>query len=131
MAVPIITALKLWAGTLFTKDDWDYNFSQIVSWLADGTSDIIVNSVKATNGIDMDGGQISNLGAATTGSQAITLDQANTILNRSSYYYPFSVASGKVDSNGDAAYLQKVSDSQLTVLAGNMNPDLVCVSSDG
>ena len=131
MAVPIITALKMWAGTLFTKDDWDFNFSQIVSWLSDGTSDLVVNTVKTTNGLDLDGAQISNLGAATTGSQAITLDQANTILNRSSYYYPFSVASGKVDSNGDAAYLQKDSDTQITVLAGNINPDLVCILSDG
>ena len=131
MAVPIITALKMWAGTLFTKDDWDFNFSQIVSWLADGNADLVVNTIKTTNGIDLDGAQISNLGAATTGSQAITLDQANTILNRSSYYYPFSVASGKVDANGDAAYLQKDSDTQVTVLAGNTNPDLVCIMSDG
>lgn len=131
MAVPIITALKMWAGTLFTKDDWDFNFSQIVSWLSDGTGDLVVNTVKTTNGLDLDGAQISNLGAATTGSQAITLDQANTILNRTSYYYPFSVASGKVDSNGDAAYLQKDSDTQVTVLAGNVNPDLVCVCTDG
>ena len=29
MAVPSITALKMWVGTLFTKDDWDFNFSQI------------------------------------------------------------------------------------------------------
>lgn len=131
MAVPIITALKMWAGTLFTKDDWDFNFSQIVSWLADGTSDLVVNTIKTTNGLDMDGAQISNLGAATTGSQAVTLDQANTLLNRTSYYYPFSVASGKVDSNGDAAYLQKDSNTQVTVLAGNVNPDLVCIMSDG
>lgn len=131
MAVPIITALKMWAGTLFTKDDWDFNFSQIVSWLADGTSDLVVNTLKTTNGLDMDGAQISNLGAATTGSQAVTLDQANTLLNRTSYYYPFSVASGKVDSTGNAAYIQKDSDTQVTILAGNVNPDLVCILSDG
>lgn len=131
MAVPVITALKMWAGTLFTKDDWDFNFSQIVSWLADGNADLVVNTIKTTNGIDLDGAQISNLGAATSGSQAVTLDQANTLLNRTSYYYPFSVASGKVDSNGNAAYLQKDSDTQVTVLAGNVNPDLVCISTDG
>lgn len=131
MAVPIITALKMWAGTLFTKDDWDFNFSQIVSWLADGNADLVVNTVKTTNGIDLDGAQISNLGAATTGSQAVTLDQANTLLNRTSYYYPFSVASGKVDSSGNAAYLQKDSNTQVTVLGGNINPDLVCILSDG
>lgn len=131
MALPSITDLKMWVGTLFTKDDWDYNFSQIVSWFADGTSDIVVNSIKSTNGIDMDGSTLSNLGAATTGSEAVNLDQALTLLNRTSYYYPFSVASGKVDSNGDAAYLQKDSDTQITVLAGNVNPDLVCIQSDG
>lgn len=131
MALPSIADLKMWVGTLFTKDDWDYNFSQIVSWLAGGNSDLVVNSIKAENGIDLDGAQISNLGAATTGSQAVTLDQATTLLNRSSYYYPFSVASGKVDNNGNAAYLQKDSDTQVTVLAGNVNPDLVCVQSDG
>ena len=131
MALPTINDLKMWVGTLFTKDDWDYNFSHIVSWLADGTSDIVVNSVKATNGIDLDGAQIINVGAATSGSQAVNLDQATTLLNRTSYYYPFSVASGKVDSNGNAAYLQKDSDTQVTVLAGNVNPDLVCVQSDG
>lgn len=131
MALPSIADLKMWVGTLFTKDDWDYNFSQIVSWLADGTGDLVVNSIKSENGIDLDGSQLSNLAPATTGSQAVTLDQANTILNRSSYYYPFSVASGKVDNDGNAAYLQKDSDTQVTVLAGNVNPDLVCVSSDG
>ena len=131
MAKPTKNDLRFWTGTLFNKDDWDFNFSQLVSWLADGTSDLVVNTVKATNGIDMDGAQISNLGAATSGSDAITLDQANTLLNRSSYYYPFSVASGKVDSNGKAAYIQKDSDTQVTILAGNTNPDLVCISSDG
>lgn len=131
MAVPKITDLKMWVGTLFTKDDWDFNFSQIVEWLSGGSSDLVVNSLKTTNGLDLDGAQISNLGAATSGSQAVTLDQANTILNRTSYYYPFSVASGKVDSNGNAAYLQKDSDTQVTVLAGNVNPDLVCVMTDG
>ena len=130
MAIPVITALKLWAGTLFTKDDWDFNFSQIVSWLGDGSSDLVVNTIKTTNGIDLDGANIINVGAATSGDQAVNLDQAQTLLNRSSYYYPFSVASGKVDSNGDAAYLQKDSETQVTVLAGNVNPDLVCVSSD-
>lgn len=131
MAIPVITALKMWVGTLFTKDDWDFNFSQIVSWLSDGNSDLVVNTVKATNGLDLDGAQITNLGTATSGSQAVTLDQATTLLNRTSYYYPFSVASGKVDSNGNAAYLQKDSDTQVTVLGGNVNPDLVCISSDG
>ena len=131
MAVPSITDLKMWVGTLFTKDDWDFNFSKIVEWLSGGSGDLVVNSIKATNGLDMDGGQISNLGAATTGSQAVTLDQAQTLLNRTSYYYPFSVASGKVDSNGKAAYLQKDSDTQATVLAGNVNPDLVCIMTDG
>lgn len=130
MAVPSITDLKMWVGTLFTKDDWDFNFSKIVEWLSGGSGDLVVNSIKATNGLDMDGGQISNLGAATTGSQAVTLDQANTLLNRTSYYYPFSVASGKVDSEGKAAYLQNT-DSQVTVLAGNVNPDLVCIMTDG
>ena len=131
MALPSINDLKMWVGTLFTKDDWDYNFSQIVSWLADGNSDIVVNSVKATNGIDLDGAQIINVGAAETGSQAVNLDQALTILNRTSYYSPFSVAAGKIDSDGNAAYIQKDSDTQVTVLAGNVNPDLVCISSDG
>ena len=131
MAIPVITALKMWVGTLFTKDDWDFNFSQIVSWLSDGNSDLVVNTVKATNGLDLDGAQITNLGTATSGSQAVTLDQATTLLNRTSYYYPFSVASGKVDSNGNAAYLQKDSDTQVTVLGGNVNPDLVCIQSDG
>ena len=131
MALPSIADLKMWVGTLLTKDGWNYNFSQLVSWLADGTSDIVVNSIKSENGIDLDGSQISNLGAATTGSQAVTLDQATTLLNRTSFYYPFSVASGKVDNDGNSAYLQKDSDTQVTVLAGNVNPDLVCVQSDG
>lgn len=131
MAVPSITALKMWVGTLFTKDDWDFNFSQIVEWLSGGSGDLVVNTIKTTNGLDMDGAQIINLGTATTGSQAINLDQALTLLNRTSYYYPFSVASGKVDSNGNAAFLQKDSDTQVTVLAGNVNPDLVCIQSDG
>ena len=131
MAVPSITDLKMWVGTLFTKDDWDFNFSKIVEWLSGGSGDLVVNSIKATNGIDMDGGQITNLGTATSGSQAVTLDQATTLLNRTSYYYPFSVASGKVDANGYAAYLQKDSDTQVTVLAGNVNPDLVCIMTDG
>lgn len=131
MALPSIADLKMWVGVLLTKDDWDYNFSKLVSWLADGESDIVVNSIKATNGIDMDGSQISNVGAATSGSQVITLDQAETLLNRTGYYVPFSVASGKVDSNGNSAYLQKDSDTQVTVLAGNVNPDLVCIQSDG
>lgn len=130
MAKPSISDLKMWVGNLFTKDDWDYNFSKITSWLSDGNGDLVVNSVQATNGLDMDGSQITNLAPATTGSQAVTLDQAETILNRTSYYYPFSIASGKIDGNGNSAYLEKNSDTQVTVLAGNVNPDLVVIQSD-
>lgn len=130
MALPSISDLKMWVGTLFTKDDWDFNFSQIVDWLASGTSDLVVNSIKSENGIDLDGSTISNLAPAETGSQAVNLDQAQTLLNRSSHYYPFSVASGKVDGNGNAAFLEITADS-IKVLAGNVNPDLVCVQSDG
>lgn len=132
MGLPSINDLKLWVGTLFTKDDWDFNFSQLVSWLADGTSDLVINSLKATNGIDLDGARISNVGTATSGSDAISLDQANSLLNRSSYYYPFSVASGKVDtSTGKANYITKNSDTEIVIEAGNTNPDLVCIMSDG
>ena len=130
MAKPSISDLKMWVGNLFTKDDWDYNFSKITSWLSDGNGDLVVNSVQATNGLDMDGSQITNLAPATTGSQAVTLDQAETILNRTSYYYPFSIASGKIDASGNSAYLEKNSDTQVTVLAGNVNPDLVVIQSD-
>lgn len=130
MAKPSISDLKMWVGNLFTKDDWDYNFSKITSWLSDGNGDLVVNSVQATNGLDMDGSQITNLAPATTGSQAVTLDQAETILNRTSYYYPFSIASGKINATGDSAYLEKNSDTQVTVLAGNVNPDLVVIQSD-
>ena len=80
MAIPLITNLKLWVGTLFTKDDWDFNFRQIVSWLADGNADLVVNSVKATNGLDLDGATIKNVGAAQEGSEAVNLDQALTLL---------------------------------------------------
>ena len=130
MGVPSFNDLKLWVGTLFTKDDWDYNFRKIAGWFSDGNADLVVNSVKTSNGLDLDGAQISNLAPATSGDQAVNYDQALSILNRSSYYYPFSVASGKVDNNGNSAYLEKKSDSQIAVLAGNTNPDLVCIMSD-
>lgn len=131
MALPTIADLKLWVGTLFTKDDWDFNFKKIVGWLSDGSSDLIFNSAKISNGIDLDGSTITNMGIATTGTQPITLDQAQTLLNKSSNLIPFSIASGKVGASGTSDYLQKNSDTQVTVLAGNVNPDLVVVQSDG
>lgn len=131
MAIPSISDLKTWVGTLLTKDDWDFNFNKIVSWLSDGNSDIVVGSVRAENGLDMAGSKITNVGAATTGSDAVSYDQAQTLLNRTSYFYPYSIASGKVDANGLPNYLQKDSDTKVTVLAGNTNPDLVVIQSDG
>lgn len=131
MAIPSISDLKTWVGTLFSKDDWDFNCNKIVSWLSDGSADLVVGSVRAENGIDMDGSKITNVGPATTGSDAVSYDQAQTLLNRTSYFYPFSIASGKVDADGNANYLQKDSDTQVTVLAGNTNPDLVVIQSDG
>lgn len=131
MSLPSYSDLKLWVGTLFSRQDWDYNFKKIVDWFSDGSADLVVGSIKAPNGIDMDGGKITNIGAATSGSDAVNLDTAQTLLNRSSYYYLFSVASGKEDNNGDSAFLQKDSDVQVTVLAGGVNPDLVICQSDG
>lgn len=130
MAKPKIEDLKLWVGTLITKDEWDYNFTKIASWFSDGDADLVVNTLKATNGLDLDGATINNVGNATEENQAINLGQAQTLLNRSTKYYPFSIASGLV-TDGEAAYLQKNSNTQLTVLAGNVNPDLVVVQSDG
>lgn len=131
MAIPKISDLKTWVGTLFSKDDWDFNCNKIVSWLSDGSADLVVGSVRAENGIDMAGSKITNVGPATTGSDVVNYDQAQTLLNKTSNFYPFSIASGKVDADGKANYLQKNSDTKVTVLAGNTNPDLVVIQSDG
>lgn len=44
---------------------------------------------------------------------------------------PYSVNSGKQDSNGYAAFIQRDSDTQITILAGGSNPDLVISYPDG
>lgn len=131
MAKPSISDLKFWVGTLFTKNEWDYNFSKIVSWFADGTADLVVNSITSENGIDLNGSRLTNVGAATTGTDAVNLDTAQTLLNKTSYFDLFSVSSGKEDASGNSAFLQKDSDTQVTVLAGNVNPDLTLCQSDG
>lgn len=131
MALPSISDLKLWVGTLLTKNEWDYNFTKIANWFSDGSADLVVNSVKAENGIDLDGARLTNVGAATSGTDAVNLDTAQSLLNQTSYYDLFTVASGKEDSSGNSAFLQKDSDTQVTVLAGNTNPDLVLCQSDG
>ena len=131
MALPSISDLKLWVGTLLTKNEWDFNFTKIVSWFSDGTADLVVNSITSENGIDLNGSRLTNVGAATSGTDAVNLDTAQSLLNQTSYYTLFSVASGKEDASGNAAFLQKDSDTQVTILAGNTNPDLVLCQSDG
>ena len=131
MALPSISDLKLWAGSLLTKNEWDYNFTKIVSWFADGAADLVVNSITSENGIDLNGSRLTNVGAATSGTDAVNLDTAQTLLNRSSFYDLFTVCSGKEDASGNAAFLQKDSDTQVTILAGNVSPDLTICQSDG
>lgn len=131
MAKPSISDLKFWVGTLFTKNEWDYNFSKIVGWFSDGSADLVVNTITTENGIDLNGSRLTNVGAATSGTDAVNLDTAETLLLRSSYYDLFTVCSGKEDASGNSAYLQKDSDTQVTILAGNVNPDLTVCQSDG
>lgn len=131
MALPSISDLKLWVGNLLTKNEWNYNFTKIVSWFSDGTADLVVHSITAENGIDLNGSRLTNVGAATSGTDAVNLDTAQSLLNQTSYYTSFSVASGKEDSSGNSAFLRKDSNTQVTILAGNTNPDLVICQSDG
>ena len=131
MAKPSLSDLKFWVGTLFTKNEWDYNFSKIVGWFSDGSADLVVNTITTENGIDLNGSRLTNVGAATSGTDAVNLDTAETLLLKSSYYDLFTVCSGKEDSSGNSAYLQKDSDTQVTILAGNVNPDLTLCQSDG
>lgn len=44
---------------------------------------------------------------------------------------PYSVTSGKQDANGYADFIQKDSDTQITILAGNSNPNLGVCYPDG
>lgn len=131
MSVPKLSDLRTWDGTQFTNDDYDYNSETIVNWLANGNADLVVNSVTANNGLDVQDARITSVAPATSGTDAVNLDQVTSLLTTSNPYQPFSIASGKVNATGYAAYLQKDSDTQLTILAGNTNPDLVVVQSDG
>lgn len=131
MAVPKISDLRTWNGTPFTNDDVDYNSQTIVSWLSDKTSDLDVNTIRAAGGFDASNSKITNVLPATAGTDAVNLDQLNSYSNTNNQYIPFTIANGKVNANGYANYLQKDSDTQLTILAGNTNPDLVIIQSDG
>lgn len=131
MAVPKISDLRTWDGTQFTNDDYDYNSQTIVNWLANKQADLEVNTVRAANGFDAANSKITNVAPATTGTDAVNLDQLNTISSVNNQYIPYTLASGKVNASGYANYLQKDSDTQLTILAGNTNPDLVVIQSDG
>lgn len=130
MSVPSFNDLKKWVGELFTNEDWDFNFETIANWFSGGQADLKINSLTVNNGIDANDTAIINIKPATVGTGAVNLDQAETLLNRTSYYYPFSVASGKVDLLGGSFFLQKDSDIQLTILAGGVNPDLTVIQSD-
>jgi len=46
-------------------------------------------------------------------------------------YVPYSVASGKQNTDGHADFIQKNSNSQITILAGGSNPNLVICYPDG
>ena len=48
MAIPNITDLTVFTGTPLTSTDWLNNFTKIVNYLADGTSDLNINSVTLT-----------------------------------------------------------------------------------
>ena len=67
----------------------------------------------------MVGSKITNVGPATTGSDVVNYDQSQTLLNKTSNFYPFSIASGKVDANGVANYLQKNSDTKAHITSRN------------
>jgi hypothetical protein len=131
MAIPKLSDLRTWDGTQFTNDDIDYNSQTIVNWLSNGAADLVTNSITATNGFNAQNAKITNVLPATTGTDAVNYDQVQSLLNENNVFYPFTVASGKVSSTGYSNFIQKDSNTQVTVLAGNTNADLVVVQSDG
>lgn len=131
MTVPNLADLRTWDGTAFNQNDWDYNMTVLVNYLSNSLSDLEVNSVTAENGFDASNARIKNVLPAVDGTDAVNYDQVQTILNQNSVYVPFTVASGKVNASGLSAYIQKDSDTQITLLAGATNPDLTLVLSDG
>lgn len=131
MGLPSINDLRLWVGDKLSSVEWNFNLKTIVSWFSDGTADVNFNQVKVNAGLDLSGSKITNMAPGADGNSPITLDQAQTMLNATSNFYPYSIASGVVNSSGEPNYLQKDSDTQLTLLSGGINPDLTVVQSDG
>lgn len=114
MAIPNISDYITWTGTPFINDDWDSNFQTTVNHLADGTSDLVVNTVTANNGFDAQNSKITNVADGTESSDGINYGQLLDSTSQASAFVVYAVNSATRDSNGYANFINKVSDTEIS-----------------
>ena len=72
MAIPSLTDLNLYVGTLLNNIDWNKNWSKLISYLTDGTGEFTFKSFTCNTASSMGGAKITTLGTPTVSTDAAT-----------------------------------------------------------
>lgn len=101
--------------------------TQRFTWLT------IKNTIKSWFSTVATSGNYSDLSGKPSLATVATSGEYNDLVNKptSVLAVPFVVNNAKTDSNGYADFLQKDSNSQITILAGGSNPNLEMTAYDG
>lgn len=130
-------------GTKAVAEEVNSNFAACKYAIIDNQDNVATNTADITSlqadKAEKNGSVTENfeIADATTNNHAVNkqqFDAYQTNLESTLYkdlYVPYAVSSGKQDANGFASFIQKDSDSQITILAGSSNPDLVMCYPDG
>lgn len=101
MAVPSISDLKTYIGTLINNTYWNYNFTKLVSWLTDSTADLTFQSFNINANSSMGNAKITNLGDPTSSTDAANKGYVDNTSTPMGYLYGYIISINGTTPNTD------------------------------
>jgi len=91
MAIPKISDLKTYIGTLIDNTYWNFNFTKLVNWFSDGTADLSVNSITVSADSSFGNAKITNLGTPTASTDAASKGYVDNTAIPSGYLWGYKI----------------------------------------
>lgn len=101
MAIPSISDLKTYKGTLINNNDWNFNFNKLTNWLTDGTADLTFESFNANSDSSMGNAKITNLGDPDSSTDAANKGYVDNTAIPMGYLYGFAISINSTTPNTD------------------------------
>jgi hypothetical protein len=101
MAIPSLSDLNFYIGTLLNNNDWNKNWTKLISYLTDGTGEFTYKSFTVNSASSMGGAKLTNLGTPTTSTDGATKGYVDTVSLPRNYIAGYTLSNNVSVPNTD------------------------------